>query len=106
MSELVLTDQNFEEEVLKSAKPVLVDFFASWCGPCKMQLSIIEEIAKEIGDQAKIGKLDVDQNEATAQKYEVMSVPTLIFFKNGKLVEALTGMQSKGALKNKLDALI
>jgi len=98
MAEIVLTDANFETEVLKSDKPVLVDFFADWCGPCKMQAPIIEELAKEISDQAKVGTMDVDKNPATAQKYEVMSIPTIIIFKNGKPAQILSGLQNKDTL--------
>ena len=84
MSEIIFTDANFEAEALKSDKPILIDFFADWCGPCKMQGPIIDEVASEIGDKAVVGKLDVDASPVTAQKYEVMSIPTLIIFKNGK----------------------
>lgn len=106
MSEIILTDSNFEQEVIKSSQPVLVDFFADWCGPCKMQAPIIEQLAEEVDDKAKIGKLDVDANPATAQKYEVMSIPTLIIFKGGQPVERLTGLQSKDILLEKLNSLI
>jgi len=103
MSELTFTDANFDAEALKSDKPVLVDFFAEWCGPCKMQAPIIEELAKEIGDKAKIGSLNVDEAPETAQKYGVMSIPTLIIFKDGKAVETLSGLHNKEQLKEKLE---
>jgi thioredoxin 1 len=104
---LEFTDKNFEEEVLKSKEPVLVDFWATWCGPCQMVKPIIEELAEEYkGKAIKIGKLDVDANSQTAQKYEVMSIPTLIFFKDGKAVNTLMGVQSKDDLKKELDKLI
>ncbi|HNP75566.1 MAG TPA: thioredoxin [bacterium] len=106
MSEIILTDDNFDKEVLGSSQPVLVDFFADWCGPCKMQAPIIEQLAEEINDKAKIGKLDVDANPAIAQKYEVMSIPTLIIFKDGQVVERLTGLQSKDILWEKFNSLI
>ena len=106
MSEIIFTDANFEAEVLSSDKPVLVDFFADWCGPCKMQAPIIEEIATEIGDKAKVGKLDVDVNSQTAQKYSVMSIPTLIIFKDGKEVEKMMGVQTKDSLIDKLNKLV
>ncbi len=96
------TDANFEAEVLKSDKPVLVDFFADWCGPCKMQGPIVAEVAEEIGSVAKVGKLDVDANPETAQKFEVMSIPTLIIFKGGKAVETMVGLQPKESLTAKL----
>ena len=105
MSEINFTDQNFEEEVLKSDKPVLVDFFAVWCGPCQMMAPIIEELAKDMGDKAKVGKLDVDANQETAGKYNVSSIPTLIFFKDGQEVERVMGVQSKEELEKKLDTL-
>ena len=101
------TDQNFEQEVLKSNVPVLVDFFADWCGPCKMMEPIIEELAKELeGKSIKIGKLNVDEAPETAQKYNVMSIPTLIIFKNSEPVETMAGLQNKEALKEKLEKLI
>jgi thioredoxin 1 len=102
MSEIVLTDANFEAEVIQSAKPVLVDFFAQWCGPCKIQGPIIDEVATAIGDSAKVGKLDVDANPATAQKLGVMSIPTLIIFKDGKVLEQMVGVHTKEALVEKL----
>jgi len=105
MSEVTLTDDNFEQEVLKSDKPVLVDFFATWCGPCKMQGPIVEEVANEIGDKAKVGKLDVEQAPVSSQKFEVMSIPTLIIFKDGQPVETMVGLQTKDALICKLNSL-
>ena len=106
MPVVIFTDSNFEQEVLKSAKPVLVDFYADWCGPCKMQGPIIEEIAKEIGDKAKVGKFNMDENPKIAQQFEVMSIPTLIIFKDGKAVETMIGVQSKNILIEKLNAVI
>ncbi len=104
MAELNLTDDNFEAEVLKSEVPVLVDFFAVWCGPCKMQGPIVDELAEEMKDKAvKIAKLDVDQAQAVAQKYEVMSIPTLIIFKDGEVAEKMTGMRSKEDLQEALE---
>ncbi len=99
------TDDNFNEEVIEASKtkPVLVDFFASWCGPCKMQAPIIDEVAEEMGDKAVVGKLDTEEASQTAQKYEVMSIPTLIIFKEGKAVESLTGMQPKEGLVEALN---
>lgn len=104
MSEATFTDQNFEEEVIKSDKPVLVDFWAPWCGPCKMQGPIIEELAEEMKDKnIKIGKLNVDDNQATGQTYGIMSIPTLAIFKNGEVAETMVGLQSKDVLKEKLE---
>ena len=105
MSDLNVTDQNFDQEVLKSNQPVVVDFWASWCGPCQMMAPIIEELAKEAGDKFKVLKLNVDENQETAQKYEVSSIPTLIFFKDGKEVDKMQGVQSKDALLEKLNSL-
>ncbi len=105
MSEIIFTDANFEAEAVKSAKPVLVDFFAEWCGPCKIQSPIIEEVAKEIGDTAVVGKLDVDANPTVAQKFGVMSIPTLIILKDGKVVEQMVGVHTKEALVEKLKKL-
>jgi thioredoxin 1 len=101
-----LNDQNFQEEVLKSNLPVLVDFFATWCGPCKMQAPIIEELEKEYQGKVKILTLDVDKCQQTSGQYQVMSIPTLILFKGGKEVERLMGLQNKGVLKEKLDNLL
>jgi thioredoxin 1 len=101
--EIVFSDQNFEGEVIKSEKPVLVDFWAPWCGPCQMMGPIVEELAKEMGDKAKVGKLNVDENSAVAQNFSVMSIPTIIIFKNGKIVKQLVGVQSKEALKEELE---
>lgn len=104
MSEHTFTDQNFDQEVIQSTTPVLVDFWAPWCGPCKMQGPIIEELAGEMaGKNIKIGKLDVDTNQAAAQKYGIMSIPTLAIFKDGEVAETMVGLQSKEALKSKLE---
>lgn len=97
------TDQNFEQEVLKSNKPALVDFWAAWCGPCQMMEPIIDELAEEMKDKYKVGKLNVDENRETASKYGVMSIPTLIIFKDGKVVKQLVGVQSKESLKGNLE---
>lgn len=99
------TDQNFEQEVLKSEKPVLVDFWAVWCGPCQMMGPIIEELAEEAKDRYKVGKLNVDENRETASKYGVMSIPTLIIFKDGKEVRQFVGVQSKEGLKEELEKI-
>ncbi len=94
------TDQNFEKEAIEASKtkPVLVDFFASWCTPCKMQGPIVDELAGEIGDKAVVGKLDTEANPAIAEHFGVMSIPTLLVLREGKVVEQLVGLQSKSAL--------
>lgn len=104
MSEVNFTDQNFNNEVLKSAEPVLVDFWAPWCGPCRVQGPIINEISKEVRG-IKVGKLNVDENNQTATQYGVMSIPTLIIFKNGQPVEQMVGVQQRDQLKKKLEAV-
>lgn len=98
MSEVTLTDKNFDEEVTKSAIPVLVDFWAVWCGPCQMQMPILEEITNEYEGKVKVGKLNVDENPAAASKYQVMSIPTLMIFKDGNMVKQMMGVQSKETL--------
>ena len=104
MSDILLTDDNFAAEVEKAKLPVLVDFWAAWCGPCKIQGPIVEEIAKEYKGKVKVGKLDVDQNPQTAGKFNIMSIPTLAIFKDGKVVNTMVGMQSKEAIKKELDS--
>ncbi len=94
MSALHVTNENFEAEVLKSEKPVLVDFWAAWCGPCQMLLPVIEELAGEVGD-AKICKVNVDEEPELAEKYSVMTIPTLIVFRDGKPAEKSIGVISK-----------
>ncbi len=106
MSEIVVTDSNFEKEVLKADKPVLVDFWAVWCGPCQMQGPIVEEVAKALEGKAKVGKLNVDENPTTAQKYGIMSIPTLMIFKNGTMVKQFIGVQSKDILLGELNKLV
>ncbi len=98
MSEITLTDKTFDDQVLKSANPVLVDFWAVWCGPCQMQNPILEELEKEFEGKVTIGKLNVDENPATAEKYGVMSIPTLILFAGGQSVKQWIGVQSKEVL--------
>jgi len=97
------TDQNFDQEVLKSANPVLVDFWAPWCGPCQAMIPIIDELAKELEGKAKVGKLNVDKNQATAAKYGIMSIPSLKIFKNGEVAREFTGIQTKDNLKLELE---
>lgn len=96
--ELKLSSENFEKEVLKSEKPVLVDFYADWCGPCNAMAPVIEELAKELEKKAKVGKINVDENSDIAVEYNVMSIPTLIIFKNGKEEKRLVGLRDKEEL--------
>ncbi len=103
---LQLTDATFENEVLKSDVPVLVDFYADWCGPCKMIAPSIEQLATEYDGKAKVVKLDVDANGATAQNYRVMSIPTLLIFKGGQVVDTIVGAVPKATLAEKLNAQI
>ena len=101
---VVLTTDTFEQEVLKSDQPVLVDFWAPWCGPCKMIAPVVEELATDLAGKVKVAKLNVDENGETATKYGVFSIPTLIVFKGGKAVERLVGFQPKPKLMEKLKA--
>lgn len=105
MSEITVTDSTFETEVVKSPIPVLVDFWAVWCGPCQMQNPILEEIAKEYEGKAKIAKLNVDENPATSAKYSVMSIPTLMLFDKGEVVKQMTGVQGKETLVGELNKI-
>lgn len=103
MEVLKLTSENYNEEVLNSDKPVLIDFYADWCGPCKIIAPVIEEIAEEVGDSAKVGKVNVDENQDLAMKYNVMSIPTILVIKNGEVAKSFVGLRSKEDL---LDALL
>src|SRR3989339_1767250 len=105
MSEYVFSDSTFEAEVLKSEQPVLVDFFATWCGPCKLQGPIVDELSGEVAGKFKVGKMDVDQNPETAGKFGVMSIPTILIFKNGQVAKQLVGLQTKENLKAELEKL-
>ena len=95
MAEIVLTEKNFEEEVLNSDKPVLVDFWATWCGPCRMLAPTIAKIAEEQDGKIKVGKIDVDEEPELAAKYGIASIPTLMVFKGGQVVKSSVGVQSK-----------
>jgi thioredoxin 1 len=100
------TDLNFDNEVLQSDLPVLVDFYADWCGPCKMMAPVIDELSSQYEGKAKIGKLNVDQNGTTAQKYRVMSIPTLLLIKDGKVIDTMVGAVPKQQLEEKLKSII
>jgi thioredoxin len=103
---VTLTDANFQEEVLQSNQPVLVDFWATWCGPCRIIAPVIEELAGEYQGRAKLAKMDVDTNPNVPMQYGVRSIPTLLFFKDGQVVDQLIGAAPKRSLSGKLDALI
>jgi thioredoxin 1 len=101
--EIILTEDNFDEEVLNSGTPVLVDFWAEWCGPCKMVGPTIEELAKEYKGRAKVGKVNVDQYPGIAEKYGIRGIPTLILFSKGEVAEQLVGVQSKEKMVEIID---
>lgn len=103
---LELTDANFEELVLKSNKPVLVDFWAAWCGPCRMLAPIVEELGKDYGDKVIIGKVDVDANQKYAGLYNVRNIPTVLLFKGGEPVDKQVGVAPKKTYTEKIDALL
>jgi thioredoxin 1 len=100
------TDDNFESEVIKSDKPVLVDFWAEWCAPCHMVSPIVQEIGRDYADKLKVGKLNVDQNSKTASHYGIMSIPSLLIFKEGKVVDQIIGAVPKNHLKEKVDKIL
>lgn len=106
MADLTFTDKNFKDEVLDSKIPVLVDFWAEWCMPCRIVSPIVEELAKEYGQKLKVGKLNVDQNGHTAEGYGVMSIPSLLIFKEGKVVKTMIGAQSKDNFKREIDSIL
>ena len=102
---LQMTDVNFNE-LLNSGKPLVIDFWAEWCGPCRMVAPIIEELAEEYGDRVLIGKMDVDKNDEVCSQFGIRNIPTILFFKNGQLVDKQVGAAQKAALAAKIDALL
>jgi thioredoxin 1 len=102
---VTITEANFDAEVTQSTKPVIVDFWAEWCGPCKMIAPVLDEIAKEKGDTVKVGKVNIDDNQSLSFKYNVRAIPTLLFFKNGQVVDQVTGMTSKKDLLGRIEAV-
>ncbi len=100
---ITLTDANFDQEVLQSPAPVLVDFWAEWCGPCKMMAPIIDELASDYEGRVKFGKINIDEHQKAATEYGIRAIPTLLIFKNGQVVEQVVGMRSKRDLKANLD---
>jgi thioredoxin 1 len=104
--EITLTDKNFTEEVINSQTPVLVDFWAEWCGPCKMIGPVVEEIANEFEGKIKVGKVNVDDNQSTAAKFGIRGIPTLLFFKGGELVNQAVGVQPKAKLVEMVNKIL
>ena len=101
-----VTDETFRKEVIESSIPVLVDFWAPWCGPCRMIAPVIEEIASEYAGKAKVVKINTDENPQSASEYQITAIPTLLFFKNGKVVKEIVGVVPKEEIKKVLDELI
>ena len=106
MKPVTITDENFQKEVIKSELPVIIDFWAAWCAPCRMIAPIVEEIALEYDGKLKVGKLDVDNNQETSIKYGVRSIPTLLIFKNGQLKDTIIGAVPKSHIVQRLSNVI
>jgi len=105
-SVIKLDESNFDREVTQDGKPVIVDFWAEWCGPCKMIAPLLDEIAREKADAVKVAKVNVDENQSLSLKYNIRAIPALLFFKNGQLRDQVTGVASKKDLLNRVDALV
>lgn len=103
---VTFTDQNFAQEVLQSSTPVLVDFWAEWCGPCKMIAPVLDELADEFAGRVRIGKVNIDEHQSLATQYGVRAIPTLLVFKQGEVVEQMVGAKSKRDLKASLDRVV
>lgn len=106
MVEKTFTDENWEREVLNSNIPVMVDFWAGWCMPCRMIAPVVEKIAQDYDGKIKVGKLNVDENPVTAGKYRVMAIPTLLFFNGGKIVDRVVGVVSKKVIEDKIEKIL
>ncbi len=106
MSEMTLTDQTWDNEVLNSDLPVIVDFWAEWCAPCSMIAPVVEQMSEEYQGKIKVRKLNVDENQVTAGKYQIMAIPTLLFFNGGKLVDRVAGVVPKKILVEKIEKIL
>lgn len=106
MAEIILSESNWEEEVINTDIPVIVDFWAAWCGPCQMISPAIEEISNKYGDKIKVGKLNVDENPSVAGRYGIMGIPTVLFFNNGNIVDQVVGAVPKKALEEKVKKIL
>lgn len=103
MSVLKITSENFKKEVLESERPVLIDFYADWCGACKMMSPVVDEIAEELSNSIKVGKINVDENQDLAMEYGIMSIPTILLIKNGEVTKTFVGVRDKEELKASLE---